>query len=214
MLEAIFDKLFEHAATRFRDQGITVEVDATLKSELCRRIVGSKEGARPLERAIEDVIVAPLVDKLLDGEIGPGQRVVVGRDILVVGQGQPKTPAAPMHDVAAIDLPKMGIHAGALDVDPEEARNRAVLASRLNALNAQLQAQAITLVMAESALELLCSPFWLEQRGGLGTVAAFAGMVEQPLLRKVQADEFQPGEQVEAYRDFDLGIAFHKPEGG
>ena len=76
-----------------------------------------------------------------------------------------------------------------------------------------MQAQQITLTVAESAMELLCSPFWQDQRHKLDPANAFAEFVEEPLLQLVQAGEFQPGDQVEGFRDTDLAIALRKLEG-
>ncbi|MFZ2422456.1 MAG: AAA family ATPase, partial [Anaerolineae bacterium] len=213
MLEAIFDKLFERAAKRFRVQDIEVVVDPALKADLCRRHVSSKEGARPLERAIEDEIVVPLVDKLLDGEIGPGQHVVVGRGMAVAARDLPREPAAPAQDQEVAALPEAEARAGGIGLDPREARNRAALAPLLAALNKQLEAQKITLVLAEGALELLCSPFWQDRRSDLPTGKVFAGWIEKPLLQRVQAGDFQAGDRVEAFRDLDLAIALRKLEG-
>jgi hypothetical protein len=61
---------------------------------------------------------------------------------------------------------------------------------------------------------LLCSPFWSEERAGLDAQAAFVQLVEEPLLQKVDAGEFQAGDQVEGYRSFDLKIGFRRLEEG
>jgi ATP-dependent Clp protease ATP-binding subunit ClpC len=211
MLEAIFDKLFERAAARFRAQGIEVVIDPALKIELCKRYVSSKEGARPLERAIEDEIVVPLVEKLLDGELAPGQRMVMGPRQTIAASDVPQ--AARAKAAAAEDEVSGEPAAGELGLDPQEVRARGVLASRLEALNEWLRAQGIMVIVEEGALELLCSPFWQRDRRDLDTAAAFAELVEKPLLQRVQAGDFQAGVQVEAYRDLNLAIAFRKLEG-
>ena len=213
MLMVIFDKLFTRAAARFSAQGIVVEVNDALKEALCKKCLESKEGARPLERAIEDEIVAPLVDKLLDGEIGPGQWMVVGPNKAIAPRDLPKAPAAPAQDQEVAALPGAEARAGGIGLDPREARNRAALAPLLAALNKQLEVQKIILVLAEGALELLCSPFWQDKRRDLDTATAFAELVKQPLLHAMQAGDFQAGDRVEAFRDLDLAIALRKLEG-
>lgn len=213
MLEAIFDKLFARAAARFQAQDVEVTVDPKLRADLCRRYVGNKEGARPLERAIEDEIVTPLVDKLLDGEIAPGQRVVVGHGKALTTSVLRKPDDRPTAGPSANDLPPAEDGEDSIGLDPREVRNRAVLASRLQALNQELQAKNISVTPEESAIELLCSPFGQDQRHGLDTAAAFAELVEKPLLQRVRAGEFLADERVEVFRNPDLAIAFRKLAG-
>ncbi|MBN2548311.1 MAG: ATP-dependent Clp protease ATP-binding subunit [Anaerolineales bacterium] len=75
---AIFDKLFLDVQARLKSQGVEIEADEEFKRDLCRRNADHQRGARDLQRAIEDEIVAPLTDQLLAGELPAGARVVIG----------------------------------------------------------------------------------------------------------------------------------------
>jgi ATP-dependent Clp protease ATP-binding subunit ClpC len=77
LLLAIFDKFLAQALSRFAAQGIEVEVSDDFKRSLCRKHTDTRRGARPLQRAIEDEIVIPLTEKLLTGEIKPGQKITL-----------------------------------------------------------------------------------------------------------------------------------------
>jgi ATP-dependent Clp protease ATP-binding subunit ClpA len=173
-LLAIFDKLLARVQERFAAQNIKLSVTGEFKREFCRRHADKARGARPLERAIEDEIVAPLTDKLLAGEIKPGMQVVWGR------------------------------------MEPDEARNRATLSPLLDALRSKLREQGIEITVAEAAFELLCSPYWVKARSGQDTTSAFARLVEEPLIARVQAGEFKAGDRVEVYRNLSAEIDFRK----
>jgi ATP-dependent Clp protease ATP-binding subunit ClpA len=81
LLLTIFDKFFNQAAERFRSQGIEIEIAEPYKRFLCRRYADAKRGARSLQRAIEDEIIAPLTDQIISGEIHPGRKVIVGEKV-------------------------------------------------------------------------------------------------------------------------------------
>lgn len=81
-LVAIFDKEFEPFQKRFGEQGIRVEIPETVKQKIVHDVAKQKMGARPLQRVIEDQIVTPLIDKLLDEE-APTGTIHVGKDIEV-----------------------------------------------------------------------------------------------------------------------------------
>ena len=77
VLLEVFDKLFARIQERFQAQDIKVELTDSCQRRLCQEHTDQTTGARQLQRAIEDQIVAPLTDKVLAGEIGPGMTVVV-----------------------------------------------------------------------------------------------------------------------------------------
>jgi len=78
-LLSIFDKQFSRVATRMQAQGAEIEVTAGYRRALVHRCAQEfpQQGARPLIRIIEEAIVEPLTDRLLDGTIRPGMHVVV-----------------------------------------------------------------------------------------------------------------------------------------
>lgn len=81
-LLAIFDKEFAPFQERFNKQGVSVEIPEAIKRKIVHEAAKQKMGARPLQRIIEDQIVSPLIDKLLDEEVSEGT-IHVGEDIEV-----------------------------------------------------------------------------------------------------------------------------------
>lgn len=79
-LLAIFDKEFQPFQARFEQQGIRVAVPDDIKRQIVEQVAQQQIGARPLQRYIEDQIVTPLIDKLLDEDF-PTSTVHIGRDI-------------------------------------------------------------------------------------------------------------------------------------
>jgi ATP-dependent Clp protease ATP-binding subunit ClpC len=221
LLVEIFDKLFARVAARLEAQGIHVEVAEEFKRYLCHTYTDRTRGARPLERAIEDEIVAPLTDKLLDGDLRPGMNVVVGKNAEMELSDAPleAEPEArgeqPRAEQPLVERPAPPLQGGAgLGMDPEEARNRQILAPLLQELQRRLSAGEIDLLVREEVWEKLCSPYMAEPAVRADVAAAFSRLVAGPLLARVEAGEFHPGDRIEVYKDFDLQIAFRKLEGG
>lgn len=240
-LLTIFDKQFKAVAAQLREKGIEVEVSDGFKRVLCKRHTDATRGARPLQRAIEDEIIAPLTDKLLAGEVKPGMKIVVSEGKMeqvalsgpvappgagdrqpVADAGQPEQaqpspvdkPPSPQMPPPLAGRPGLQEPGEAdLGMDPREAHNRALVAPLLEKLMGQLRGQGIEIILTDGAWELVCSPFWTGERKGLESDAAFVQLVEQPLMQKVQAGEFQPGDRVEARRGLGLEIEFKKLEG-
>ncbi|MFC7407108.1 ATP-dependent Clp protease ATP-binding subunit [Georgenia alba] len=63
--------------TRLRDQDMTIELTAAAKELLAERGYDPVLGARPLKRAIQREIEDVLSEKILFGDVKPGQKVVV-----------------------------------------------------------------------------------------------------------------------------------------
>jgi len=192
LLLEIFDKLFKPVAERFRAQGILVEVTEPFKRALCQRHADEKRGARPLERAIEDEIVAPLTDKLLAGEIGPGMKVVVGEgaEWEVSDAPQPLDPTDP--DAR----------------DELKAQNEAIFDREFDALAARLREREIEIEIDAPTREFLCDPFWIQTT----LDQALVKLVEEPLLEQLEAGELQPGDRVRVKR-YASNLEFKKVEG-
>jgi ATP-dependent Clp protease ATP-binding subunit ClpB len=62
---------------RLAQQNLTLEVDAAAKKLLAREGYDPQFGARPLKRAVQDLLLNPLSMRLLDGEFKPGDRIKV-----------------------------------------------------------------------------------------------------------------------------------------
>jgi ATP-dependent Clp protease ATP-binding subunit ClpA len=227
MLAAIFDKLFARVKDSFRSQGIEVDVDDALKKALCEKCLESKQGARPLERAIDDNIVAPLADRILRGEIGPGARVIVqaGGQLAVAAGPAPQAegPArredrpAPMADAGPVAGPPRPAAPAAPprpaaretdDRDQQKARNEATFDRELAAIAGKLRGQGIEIEVTPEARTFLCDPFWAE----LPLTEALIRLVAEPLLRKIDTGELQSGDRVRVAR-YAHYLEFNKVEG-
>jgi ATP-dependent Clp protease ATP-binding subunit ClpB len=62
---------------RLAQQQITLEVDRSAKQIIAREGYDPQFGARPLKRAIQDLLLDPLASRLLEGEFKPGDRIKV-----------------------------------------------------------------------------------------------------------------------------------------
>lgn len=215
----IFDNLLARVQERLKAQGIGLSVTDEFKSEMCRRMLQDRtRGARPLERAIEDEIVAPLNDMLLAGEVKPGMRILWPQ--VIVSTPKEKRPmgssAPPPREPPAASAPTE--NADAKDpsppgMDPREAQNRQILDQLFEDWKRKWQGREIEFTLAPSAVELLCSPFWQDDRQGLATADAFAKLVQAPLEARITDGIFGVGDRVEISRDTNLKIVFQKQKG-
>jgi ATP-dependent Clp protease ATP-binding subunit ClpC len=207
LLLEIFDKLFQPVAERFRAQGILVEVTEPFKRKLCQRYASKERGARPLERAIEDEIIAPLTDRLLEGEIGPGMKVVVGKgedwevidapppsefDESVEGASSPQ-PLDPKDPDARDEL---------------KAQNEAIFDREFDGLAARLRKRDIEVEIDAPARQFLCDPFWTETT----LEQALIKLAEEPLLERLEAGELESGDCVQIHKYADH-LEFKRVEG-
>jgi len=193
-LAAIFDKHFAAAVAPLRAQGIVVEVAPEVKAALVQQYLNDASGARPLQRAIEDELTAPLIDALLMGKIGHGMKVVVtGGGLQLEGNSQEVEPGAPKK---------------APEVIPELMDISVTFEAAAEIVRKRLQEQDLEIVFTPAAEVFLCDPFWNENRP---LPQALAELVEQPLLAELHAGRFQPGDrvQVDKYADH---LEFKKAE--
>jgi ATP-dependent Clp protease ATP-binding subunit ClpA len=65
----------QSVAKRLADQKVTLELTPGAKKLIVKDGYDPQFGARPLKRAIQDLLLNPLATKLLDGEIKPGEHV-------------------------------------------------------------------------------------------------------------------------------------------
>ena len=77
----IVDVQLATVAKRLADQKITLELTPAAKQLIVKEGYDPQFGARPLKRAIQDLLLNPLATRLLNGEIKPGDHVKA------VGQG-------------------------------------------------------------------------------------------------------------------------------
>jgi ATP-dependent Clp protease ATP-binding subunit ClpC len=198
ILLSIFDRQFEAVAARLREQGIGIEVNDALKRSLCQRHTDPLQGARRLQRAIEEEIVVPLTDKLLAGEIQRGMKVMVGQDI----QGF-------RADLAPGQPPQRRSSTGLDEREAQEAQNAHIFQREAPALMARLGERGLDIEIDPHAQEFICDPFWTE----LPVVQALVDLIETPLLQQLEEGKFQPGDRVRVTKYADH-LEFTKEAGG
>ncbi|MBF6129708.1 ATP-dependent Clp protease ATP-binding subunit, partial [Nocardia brasiliensis] len=71
------DLMIGRVATQLRSKDMTIELTEQGKALLAKRGFDQVLGARPLRRTIQREIEDQLSEKILFGEIGPGQTIVV-----------------------------------------------------------------------------------------------------------------------------------------
>ena len=76
-LARIVDIQLQRLEKRLAQQQLTLEVDAAAKQLIAKEGFDPQFGARPLKRAIQDLLLDPLATKLLVGEFKPGDKIKV-----------------------------------------------------------------------------------------------------------------------------------------
>jgi ATP-dependent Clp protease ATP-binding subunit ClpB len=74
-LAHIVDIQLEHLGRRLAQQQLALEVDRSAKQLIAKEGYDPQFGARPLKRAIQDLLLDPLATKLLAGDFKPGDRI-------------------------------------------------------------------------------------------------------------------------------------------
>ena len=77
-VEKIFDNLIAEVKKRLAGKSIGLELDPAVKKHLIGKGYDTKNGARPLRRAIEDELETLLADKILDGSLDKGTIAKIG----------------------------------------------------------------------------------------------------------------------------------------
>ena len=68
----------DRVARRLTEQNLTLDIDEPARGLLAREGYDPQYGARPLKRAIQDLLLNPLANKILAGEFPPGSKIHVG----------------------------------------------------------------------------------------------------------------------------------------
>jgi ATP-dependent Clp protease ATP-binding subunit ClpB len=79
-LERIVDMQLQHLMKLLAEKKITLRLTPAAKTLLLREGYDPAYGARPMKRAIQKMIQDPLALKILDGEVKPGDNVMVDAD--------------------------------------------------------------------------------------------------------------------------------------
>jgi ATP-dependent Clp protease ATP-binding subunit ClpB len=80
-IEKIIDLQLENLRRLLAERKIQIELTEKARELLFREGYDPQFGARPLKRALQRLIQDPLAMKLLDGEILPGESLVVDADL-------------------------------------------------------------------------------------------------------------------------------------
>ncbi|MCL2483195.1 MAG: AAA family ATPase, partial [Propionibacteriaceae bacterium] len=109
-IERIVDLLVAQIESRLADRDMGIELTSAAKARVAERGYDPTLGARPLRRAIQRDIEDPLAEKILFGELGPGQVVVVdvaeeGAELPFTFRGTPKSTIldSALEELAALD---------------------------------------------------------------------------------------------------------------
>jgi ATP-dependent Clp protease ATP-binding subunit ClpB len=76
-LDRIVDIQLRRLEQRLAQQQLSVEVDRSARALIAKEGLDPQFGARPLKRAVQDLLLNPLATKLLLGEFKPGDNVKV-----------------------------------------------------------------------------------------------------------------------------------------
>ncbi|HTS11352.1 MAG TPA: AAA family ATPase, partial [Candidatus Limnocylindrales bacterium] len=76
-IEKIVDLQLEHVTKRLAERKVAIRLTAGAKALLLREGYDAAYGARPMKRAIQRLVQDPLALRILDGEVRPGDTVVV-----------------------------------------------------------------------------------------------------------------------------------------
>jgi ATP-dependent Clp protease ATP-binding subunit ClpB len=79
-LTSIVDVQLRQLEKRLAQQNLQVDLDKSAKKLLAKEGFDPQFGARPLKRAIQELLIDPLAMKLLEGQFAPGDRIKVKAD--------------------------------------------------------------------------------------------------------------------------------------
>ena len=71
-ISSIIDLLLKNVEQRLVEQGLNIKIDKTVKELIAKKGVDKEFGARPLRRAIQNIVEDKLAEEILDGNIKPG----------------------------------------------------------------------------------------------------------------------------------------------
>lgn len=78
-LESIAGLQIDHVVGKIRERGIELEVGADVRKLIIEHGFDEEYGARPMKRAIENLLLNPLAKALLEGNAEPGKKIVAKR---------------------------------------------------------------------------------------------------------------------------------------
>ena len=83
-INSIIDLLLKNVEQRLVEQGLNIKIDKSVKELIAKKGVDKEFGARPLRRAIQNIVEDKLAEEILDGNIKPGvEAKLVAKDAKV-----------------------------------------------------------------------------------------------------------------------------------
>ena len=71
-INSIIDLLLKNVEERLQEQGLEIKIDKSVKELIAKKGIDKDFGARPLRRAIQNIVEDTLAEEILDGNIKPG----------------------------------------------------------------------------------------------------------------------------------------------
>ncbi len=71
-INSIIDLLLKNVEERLVEQGLNIKIDKSVKELIAKKGVDKEFGARPLRRAIQNIVEDKLAEEILDGNVKPG----------------------------------------------------------------------------------------------------------------------------------------------
>jgi ATP-dependent Clp protease ATP-binding subunit ClpC len=216
-LVAIFDREFAPFQARLLKRGVEVRIPQPVKGEIARQVAKQNLGARPLRRVIEDKIVSPIVDQLLEGKIQAGpleinQAPDLGSLVLPPSLDQAQEAAEPRPSPPPVSAGEMA-PMPERELSPSLGSSydyRASFERCFARLEARLAEKGIALEITEEARLFIYDPANLERRGDRPLEQAFDELVDKPLSERIEAGEFQTGDRVRVILKDDDTVEFEQ----
>ena len=71
-INSIIDLLLKNVEERLQEQGLEIKIDKSVKELIAKKGIDKDFGARPLRRAIQNIVEDKLAEEILDGNMKPG----------------------------------------------------------------------------------------------------------------------------------------------
>mgnify|MGYP000853059828 CR=1 FL=1 len=78
--------LINNVEKRMKKQGVTINVDDKAKDLVAKKGVDDNYGARPLKRAIQNMIEDKIADAMLDGVINKNANITADQDQIIINK--------------------------------------------------------------------------------------------------------------------------------
>ena len=79
-ISQIIDIMLEEVVKRLKDQKINIKVESDVKDLIAKQGIDKSFGARPLRRAIQNILEDRLAEEILDGKLKKNETTVIGTD--------------------------------------------------------------------------------------------------------------------------------------